>query len=254
MDNEKLQINLAPGMSKAELVIREGAAAKELEPKAPVKTNLKGVIGAVVEYLKKRINTGQFEQKDCLVLVNRESIEITLITNEADEYRRGEITGKLSYNPKFIEFGINGGEYITNFEMAELFKMNRAYFENRSVAMKLVTDLQNFKAKVDKEIENSDNKRGDRRILINQAVQSNLPEAFNLVIPVFKGCEKQTVQVEVYVNPNDFTCTLVSAQSNELIIETRDTIIDEVLERIRLTCPDIVIIEQKASNGSGRGK
>ena len=52
------------------------------------------------------------------------------------------------------------------------------------------------------------------------------------------------MQVEVYVNPNDFTCTLVSAQSNELIIETRDTIIDEVLERIRLTCPDIVIIEQ----------
>lgn len=45
MDNEKLQINLAPGMSKAELVIREGAAPKELEPKAPVKTNLKGVIG-----------------------------------------------------------------------------------------------------------------------------------------------------------------------------------------------------------------
>ena len=113
MDNEKLQINLAPGMSKAELVIREGAAAKELEPKAPVKTNLKGVIGAVVEYLKKRINTGQFEQKDCLVLVNRESIEITLITNEADEYKRGEITGKLSYNPKFIEFGINGGKVWT---------------------------------------------------------------------------------------------------------------------------------------------
>lgn len=97
MDNEKLQINLAPGMSKAELVIREGAAPKELEPKAPVKTNLKGVIGAVVEYLKKRINAGQFEQKDCHILVNRDTIEITLITNEADEYRRGEITGKLSY-------------------------------------------------------------------------------------------------------------------------------------------------------------
>lgn len=28
----------------------------------------------------------------------------------------------------------------------------------------------------------------------------------------------------------------------KLIIETRDTIIDEVLERIRMTCPDIVII------------
>ena len=131
MDNEKLQINLAPGMSKAELVIREGAAAKELEPKAPVKTNLKGVIGAVVEYLKKRINTGQFEQKDCLVLVNRESIEITLITNEADEYKRGEITGKLSYNPKFIEFGINGNKVWTPTELGLFIKMNRAFFADR---------------------------------------------------------------------------------------------------------------------------
>ncbi len=63
MDNEKLQINLAPGMSKAELVIREGAAPKELEPKAPVKTNLKGVIGAVVEYLKKKSTPGNLNKR-----------------------------------------------------------------------------------------------------------------------------------------------------------------------------------------------
>lgn len=68
MDNEKLQINLAPGMSKAELVIREGAAAKELEPKAPVKTNLKGVIGAVVEYLKRESTPGNLNKKIALCL------------------------------------------------------------------------------------------------------------------------------------------------------------------------------------------
>lgn len=66
--------------------------------------------------------------------------------------------------------------------------------------MKLVTDLQNFKAKVDKEIEQSNNNRGDRRILINQAVEHNLPEAFTLILPIFKGTAKQTIAVEVYVN------------------------------------------------------
>ena len=91
MQNEKFQVNLAPNMAKAELVIREGAAPKELEPKAPVKTDLSGVIGAVVEYLTKRINTGQFEQKNCHILVNREKVEITLITNEADEYLRDKV-------------------------------------------------------------------------------------------------------------------------------------------------------------------
>lgn len=220
------------------IIFREGQALPLHEPE---KVQLLGTIDAPARWIEKRADT--INQKECYVEVNREKMIISLRTDESSYYGT-TVYGKLELSPEYNKFGINGGEYITNFEMAEMFKMNRAYFENRSVAMKLVTDLQNFKAKVDKEIENSDNKRGDRRILVNQVVQSNLPEAFNLVIPVFKGCEKQTVQVEVYVNPNDFTCTLVSAQSNELIIETRDTIIDEVLERIRLTCPDIVIIEQ----------
>lgn len=162
MDNEKLQINLAPGMSKAELVIREGAAPKELEPKAPVKTNLKGVIGAVVEYLKKRINAGQFEQKDCHILVNHDTIEITLITNEADEYRRGEITGKLSYNPKFIEFGINANKVWTPTELGLFIKMNRAFFADRNENMKLVSSLMNFTADVNNKIERAVKENGNR--------------------------------------------------------------------------------------------
>lgn len=37
MQNERLEINFAPGMAKAELTLREGAAPKVLEPKAPSK-------------------------------------------------------------------------------------------------------------------------------------------------------------------------------------------------------------------------
>lgn len=153
MDNEKLQINLATGMSKAELVIREGAAPKELEPKAPVKTDLKGVIGCVVEYLKKRIDTWQFAQQDCHILVNRENVEITLITNEADEYRRGQVVGKLSYNPKFVEFGINGNKAWTPIELGLFIKMNRAFFADRQTNMTLVSVLMNFTATVNNKIE-----------------------------------------------------------------------------------------------------
>ena len=40
MENEKLQIVLGEGVTKAEVVLREGAAIKEIEPKAPVKTKL----------------------------------------------------------------------------------------------------------------------------------------------------------------------------------------------------------------------
>ena len=160
-----------------------------------------------------------------------------------NSYYGERITGKLELSPVFQKFGINSGEYLTNFEMAELFKMNRSYFESKTTAMNLVTQLQNFKAKVDKDIENMDNKRGDRRILVNQVVQSNLPEAFNLVLPVFKGQPKQTISVEVYVEPNNFNCCLMSPEANDLIHDLTDKLIDEVLEGIKEVAPDIVIIE-----------
>lgn len=245
MDNEKLQINLAPGMSKAELVIREGAAPKELEPKAPVKTNLNGVIGAVVEYLKKRINAGQFEQKDCHILVNRDTIEITLITNEADEYRRGEITGKLSYNPKFIEFGINANKVWTPTELGLFIKMNRAFFADRNENMKLVSSLMNFTADVNNKIERAVKENGNRTDNFAQVVNSNLPDSFTIQMPIFKGMQPETIEVETFaqVNGREVAFVLLSPGAQATLEDLRDKVIDEQLEQIREIAPEIAIIE-----------
>jgi hypothetical protein len=221
-----------------EIVIREG---KAVELKEPVKVKIQGTIDSAARWLETRFDC--IKEKTCHVIVNREQLTIALQCNENNHYGT-LVVGSLTLSPEYKRFGINEGEYITNFEMAELIKMNRSFFENKSVAMKLVTDLQNFKAKVDKEIEQSNNNRGDRRILINQAVEHNLPEAFTLILPIFKGTAKQTIAVEVYVNPSDFSCTLVSPEANDLVEEMRDREIDAVLERIKERCPDIVIIEQ----------
>lgn len=221
-----------------EIVIREGQA---LELKEPVKVKIVGNIDAPARWLETRFDC--LKEKTCHVLVDRENMLITLKCNENNHY--GTIVmGTLSVSPEFLKFKINKGEYITNFEMAELFKMNRSHFENKSTAMKLVSELQNFKAKVDKELENSNNNRGDRRMLVSQAVEHNLPENFKLSIPIFKGTPKQTIEIEVYVNPSDFTCTLVSAEANDLVVEMRDEEMDSVIQRIKDRCPDIVIIEQ----------
>ena len=227
------------GSGAKEIIFREGTA---LEQKEPVKVKITGTIDAPLRWLEKRIALNCINQKMCHIQVDREQMAIILRCYE-NSYYGEQITGCLELSPVFQKFGINSGRYMTNFEMAELFKMNRSYFENKTTAMNLVTQLQNFKAKVDKDIENADNKRGDRRILVNQVVQSNLPEAFNLVLPVFKGQAKQTIAVEVYVEPNNFNCCLMSPEANDLIHDLTDQCIDEVLEGIKQVAPDIVIIE-----------
>lgn len=223
-----------------EIIIREGEALKIHEP---VKVAIAGTIDAPARWLETRMRLGLVNQGANHVLVDREKLSITLQCNENNHYG-SSISGKLIVSPEFKKFGINSGEYLTNFEMAELFKMNRSCFENKQVAMKLVTELQNFKAKVDKDIEKMDNNRGDRRLLINQAVQSNLPEHFNLCIPIFKGTPKQTINVEVYISPDDLSCTLISAEVNDILDGLRDQSMNEVLDRINSICPDIVVIEK----------
>ena len=70
------------------------------------------------------------------------------------------ITGQLQLSTEMSKIGINDGKYMTCFEMADRIKRLRSYFENRQQAMELVTTLRNFKAKVEKEMDISNDKRG----------------------------------------------------------------------------------------------
>ena len=238
MKAENLNVQFSEGMSVAELVIREG---KALELKEPVKVTISGCIDSPVKWLEKRI--GEVNQLNCHILIDREKRSISLEAEENDFYR-ASISGSLEIHPDVNRIGINSGEYLTNFEMADLFKMNRSLFENKNVAMKLVTELQRFKAKVEKEIEQADNNRGDRKLLLAQTVESNLPEKFKLSIPLFKGQKKQTFEVEVYIRASDLCCTLISPEANDFMQEMIDTVIDKQIELIQDIAPEIVIIEQ----------
>lgn len=245
MENEKLQINLGAGVTKAEVILREGQAIKELEPKAPVKTNLSGVIGAPVEYLTKRVATGQFTQERSHLIVDREDIKLTLVVNEDDEYNRGQINGTLEFHPKFIEFGINTGKVWTPTELGLFFKMNRAFFPDKSINMKLVTDLMNFSATVNNVIERSVKENGDRTDNFAQVVNSNLPASFTLDIPIFKGMDSETLEVETFakVSGREVAFTLLSPGANQTLEEIRDKAIDAQLEQVKSIAPNIAIIE-----------
>lgn len=245
MENEKLQINLGAGVTKAEVILREGAAVRELERKAPIKTAISGVIGVPVQYLSKRVATGQFTQERSHLIVNREKIKISLVINEDDEYTRGQVDGTLEFHPKFIEFGINTGKVWTPTELGLFFKMNRAFFPDKATNMKLVTDLTNFSATVNNKIERSARESGDRTDNFVQVVNSNLPASFTLSIPIFKGMEAETLEVETFakVDGREVTFVLLSPGANQTLEEIRDAAINNELDQVREIAPEIAIIE-----------
>lgn len=245
MNTEKFQINLGDNISKAEITLREGSAVKELELKAPVKTDISGVLGAPLEYLTKRVGTGQFTQERSHIIVNREEITIQLVINEDNEYLRGKVIGKLEFHPKFEEFGINAGTVWTPTDLGMFFKMNRAFFPDKNVNMKLVTDLMNFTATVNNTIERSVKENGGRTDNFAQVVNSNLPGSFVLNIPIFKGLPAETLEIETFakVSGREVAFVLLSPSANQTLEEIRDKAIDEQLNKIKDITPDIAIIE-----------
>ena len=243
--DKKIVVNLPEGVT--ELTMREGAAMKLLDPKPPVKIDLAGVIGAPVEFLSKRVSEAdQINPKRCHVLVDREKVSITLITAENDEYETGKVVGKLSQHPKFAEFGINSGKGWEPNELGQFFKMNRAFFPDKAANMKLVTDLKNFEANVATKIERQKSEKGDFKDNYSGVVMSNLPEAFTVQLPIFKGMPAETIEVEFYasVNGREVTLQLISPGACQLLEDLRNRVIDEQIERIRGLSPEIAIIEQ----------
>jgi hypothetical protein len=220
------------------LSIYEGQA---LQPREPKIITLIGVLNAPLLFLQQRID--QIDQKAAHILVNREKMGISLRTDETSYYS-GAVYGSLEFHPKFTLFGINTSLQRSNFDLAKLFKMNRTVFESLDIAMNLISTLQNFRAKVDKEVEKLDDNRGNKRDLKAQVVDSNLPDTFNLVMPIFKGTPAYTFPVEVYINADDFSCQLISPVAADLIDEMRDSEINKVLAEIAEIAPGIVVIEQ----------
>jgi len=236
--NEELARRIMAGEIPSDITIREGEALPLQEPE---KVRLKGQITAPALWLEKRVDT--IEQKQAFVLISREGFLITLRIDETNHYFT-EISGKLELSDEMKKFAINTGEYIGAFDMADKIKAYRSYFTSQADAMKLVAELRNFKAKIDKEIEASDDKRGNARFLRSQIVESNLPKSFKLEIPIFKGQPKKTIEVEVEINPDNLQCTLVSPEANDTVLQERDNIMNDEISKIKETAPDIVIIEQ----------
>jgi hypothetical protein len=243
MKNENLHVSLAPGCERAELLIREVQTANELPVKPPVKIAISGTIGAVHEFLLKRTKT--FDHLKSHIIVNREQISIELVICEHDEYERGSVKSTLQLYPKFVEFGINTGKEWGPLQLGLFCKMNRAFFPARAENAKLVTELMNFKANIDSKVEQAAKEKGDRTDNFSQVVNSNLPEKFDLLIPIFKGKPAEKIEVETFANVDgrEIGFTLISPGAQESLELIRDQAIDEQLSKIRELCPDIPIIE-----------
>lgn len=243
MEHVKLNVT----SDNKELIIRTGEAEENIPNRKSIRVT--GNLDTALQYLKNPPAAFMAPSFDgwkpfeyTNLRVNRDEFEIVLTVDEGCEWQSNYV-GKLKYDEVFKKFGINANRSFTTLELSDLIKMHRSYFETKDVAMKLVSELRNFKGKVDKEIENADDNRGNKRILYQQAVDSNIPSDFKVNLPVFKGYEKQVITLEIAIDASDFSCRLISPEAMDYVNELSDGLIDEQLDSISKLFPKLKIFE-----------
>ena len=244
MEQEKQIFNLPEGVS--EVTIRQGQAPRVLEPMPPIDYNIEGRLDCVAEFLHKRVGKGQFEQKDCTILVCRERSSIHLIFNERDSYNRGDVKGILQEAEDCALLHINDEFCWTPIALAKFFKMHRYMFNDKQECMKIVTTLMHYTADIQQKVTQSAEANGNRDDAFSQVVNSNLPDNIKLNLPIFIGGAKETIEVELFadVNGREVRFLLISPAAVEVKKETTDKAIDEQLEIIKGIAPEIAIIER----------
>lgn len=247
--SEEKSIKVELGPDQRELVLREGQA----DPVIPFRKSgkIEGTISVPREYLSKApkwLTDPDMEGGDApinfsLLVVDRDKMNIQFIEDKGMPWEQ-IYTGALVFDPDFEKFQINNAQHTyTPFELAEKIKMNRSLFEKKSDAMRLVSELRNFEAKVNKDVEAKKDDRANTRVLMAQSVETNLPENFKMKLPIFKGQPPVVLEIEVAIDPGDLSCRLVSPEVNDFIHETKNEIIDSEKSAIAELHPGLCIFE-----------
>jgi len=236
MENINLKIEQANG----ELIIRTGSAKPIYDPKV---INITGTIETPFTWLKTKF--ASLNILLCHILISIANRTIKFVINETDHFTH-TIEGIIELHPNFTKWGINDQSVsYRSDELASLIKMNRFMFKSTEVAMQLVTVFQNFKAKIEKEIELSDDKRGNRTAMQRQVVNKmSIPTDFLLFIPLFKGGPKIEIPVEIEINADTLQCYLYSPLANDILNSEAENMIQDVIAKIKELAPDIAIIYQ----------
>lgn len=201
-----------------------------------------GIISSPADWLKQRIEG--LEQKKAHVIVSPDDFQIDLIIEERSHFK-DKITGKIEFDPLFKKLKINTEEEYSSEQWAKLFKKHKYIFPSLADANRIITQLTNFKVKIDQEVEKSKDNQGNNASAFRRTVtENNLPSSFEISVAIFKGHPKEKLDVVFEVSHTDLSLSLWSDHAMMQQDKLRDDALNAVIEDIKSVAPGIVILEK----------
>lgn len=231
----KEQINITT--TGNELVIREGKASEIREPQ---KIQIKGDIHSVRRFVdKERSGLQTVDKLRAVIEVNKLAGNITL-SLDPENYYSPEVIAQLEPSDELKPFFINQDKTFTREQLIKLIRFNKLIFADKDKHTALLEAFQKLSAQTAADVKAESDTRGNKANAFTKTVQTNIPEEFILVAPIFKWQPAQTFRVEIAYDTTEASIRFwfESVELNELLITQREDIFNKELDELQ----DFVII------------
>lgn len=225
MNNEE-KYNVTVENSVKELIIRHGDAPNN--PKEPQKIEINCMLPSVAAYIEKREidNT-------------KAHLEISINKKYAKFYDDPKdplatvVKGSVEFCNDFLEFGINSTTKIRDRQALKSFlKQNRIYFVNKDAHAELLSAIENFNAKVDFALQQSETKQGSKVNNFSKNVTADVPLMAVIEIPLVVGSKPKKFAVEICydVTENGAQFWFESVELSEIMKEDEANYYNEIID------------------------
>lgn len=221
------------------LTILHGDAPEPLPLQLPKKLEISGTLDGPSDWLLNRISIIP-KEKTHVTFNNVKGTIVLMVNEDMDVYQK--ITGSLQLNPEFTKLGINEDKIYSLRTLREALKFLGRYFTSKDVHRTLLANFTNFTAKIDKEISQSNDFKGNAANSVTTSLKSEIPLDFKLNMPVIMGYPDMSFDVEVCIDATggDIKIWLESVEIDENIKSKTADIMAE--KRKIFTDSGIVII------------
>jgi hypothetical protein len=210
-----------------------------LEGKAPEQYNNKNVliignIDAPSRFIEGRKQDFDGSARHCMV--SKTDGQIELIINEQSHTDSYIVRGKIEIAKKFKALAINETKPYTPEELANKLKLLRSLFSSNLEHATICATLRNLKAKINADIEKADDRKGNVERNFRQTVESNMPDAIKLQLPLLEGEEPTEIEVNVILEANGnsgINCYLESVDAAEMIEQQFALRVEQEVEKIK---------------------
>lgn len=234
MEIDKQNITVAVAHGVSELVIRHGDAAPVINPE---QYSFAGNIEAPFAYFAARnaaTDNTHFDPKKAVLQVNRNSGSLSLFQNPNDPI--ADIIGGIARPaPELNDWKFNTEHRWRASDLADFLRRNRRYFTDPSRLADMIGELRSMKVTTNGDIQAADDKRGNKKSLFEQSVQSNIPVSFVVDLPIIAGQNPSRVKVEIFIEVTGSTVSLIldSIDVADLLVTERDRLLNDQIEKFK---------------------